>query len=540
MMTKSRVRQITNMVWLLCISSLTVGAEPLNMAARITGVTVFPDRAEVTREARVELPAGSSLIEFEDLPWQLEPDSVRVSAVGVPTVFGAIEVKDEAREPAESPGLVAAREELRQIQGQLENLAAEGEVASDLTEFLRALRATATKRESERLGEGMSDAASIEATYEFVKSRLSELAAESVLRTRRHGDLQKDLAVAQARVQAARPAGLIRRKTATVEVSASQAGALNVSLTYVTPGASWRPSYRASLDSASGDVNLVYEGVVNQTTGEDWDSVALRLSTASPVRGVEPQKLASIYLASINHASIQATKFSAEFLQGLPLLGRNYQDLLTLSEGVVDGVSNQARQRGESVGNLDAEEIKAFGVIARRSELDNKQAAASHASIAKSSYNVSFEVENASSVAADGRDHRVSLQIASLNSETEYRAVPSARPAAYLVARTKAPSDYPLLAGSVRVFVGGAYLGSFLLQETGPDNDLVLPFGIDNRIAVNRTLLPETRGKSGLFGKERRITVAYRTKVENRREEAVTVIVEERLPVAEEEQIRVY
>jgi len=51
--------------------------------ARITEVTVFRDRAEITREARVQLPAGASTVQFETIPFGVEPDSLRVRAAGV-------------------------------------------------------------------------------------------------------------------------------------------------------------------------------------------------------------------------------------------------------------------------------------------------------------------------------------------------------------------------------------------------------------------------------------------------------------------------
>ena len=52
--------------------------------ARIVKVTVYRDRAEVVERAVVQLPAGSSTIEFGGIPFGVESDSVRVAAEGVP------------------------------------------------------------------------------------------------------------------------------------------------------------------------------------------------------------------------------------------------------------------------------------------------------------------------------------------------------------------------------------------------------------------------------------------------------------------------
>jgi uncharacterized protein (TIGR02231 family) len=159
--------------------------------------------------------------------------------------------------------------------------------------------------------------------------------------------------------------------------------------------------------------------------------------------------------------------------------------------------------------------------------------------VEKSAYNISFKVPDRTTVPADGREHRVLLREETLQGELEYRAAPAANPAAFMVVKTRSPADYPLLAGPVRAFVARAYLGAFPLAEIGPGAELIVPFGVDNRIAVERIPVPGRKGESGLFGKERRIATTSRSSIENRRDVAVRIIVEDRLPVTEDERIRV-
>src|SRR5262249_47476464 len=65
-----------------------------------------------------------------------------------------------------------------------------------------------------------------------------------------------------------------------VGVASERGGTARVS--YQVNGAGWRPAYRASLDSDASRVELVRQGVVQQTTGEDWSGVKLKLSTGQP------------------------------------------------------------------------------------------------------------------------------------------------------------------------------------------------------------------------------------------------------------------
>ena len=49
--------------------------------------------------------------------------------------------------------------------------------------------------------------------------------------------------------------------------------------------------------------------------------------------------------------------------------------------------------------------------------------------------------------------------------------------------------------GAMNTPAGAAYLGAFPLDETGPGEELTLPFGIDNRIKVERVPLPQSRSR---------------------------------------------
>ena len=64
------------------------------VTSTLTGVTVFQDRAQITRTVVVTLKPGSQVVAIEGLPVLLQEDSVRVEAKGSARVtIGGIEVK---------------------------------------------------------------------------------------------------------------------------------------------------------------------------------------------------------------------------------------------------------------------------------------------------------------------------------------------------------------------------------------------------------------------------------------------------------------
>jgi hypothetical protein len=67
-----------------------------------------------------------------------------------------------------------------------------------------------------------------------------------------------------------------------------------VILEYHVPGAVWSPSYSLHVDSRGESAELRMQALVAQATGEDWEDVRLRLSTALPQQWTELPELQSL------------------------------------------------------------------------------------------------------------------------------------------------------------------------------------------------------------------------------------------------------
>ena len=85
----------------LLLPGVALGAE-IDAESRIDRVTVYVDQADVTRTATVQVPAGASTIAFSDIPIVARPDSIRVSASGVPASLGTVEMDEDVRPAEES------------------------------------------------------------------------------------------------------------------------------------------------------------------------------------------------------------------------------------------------------------------------------------------------------------------------------------------------------------------------------------------------------------------------------------------------------
>jgi uncharacterized protein (TIGR02231 family) len=483
-------------------------------SVRIARVTVYADRAEVVREAKLQLRAGDAEVLVEGIPPGVEADSIRVRAHGTSAAVGAVQIREELGAPEAQGDPVAAEREVQRLSDVLAAVEGENAVDAELRAFLTSMKTVTASSATQSLGDGKVDAKSVGDMYAFVRTSLAELKERELSRAVQRRDLLKQLADAQAALAAARPVASIRSRSAAVQVHADRGGALTLELAYLLPGAAWRPVYRATLDPDGTRVELVREAVVTQMTGESWSGVALTLSTALPARGVEPPSV-SPWLVRVAPPTPVEGALGSGYIQHLPVPGRFYQNVVTGAPGV--------------------EEMRVTG----EPDLLPGQARNATVQVVETAYDVSFVVPTASDVPADGREHRVVLQRTSLPVELSYFVAPGLRAAAFLTATTKLPEGAPLLRGPVRISNGTAYLGTCLVGETAPGAELRLPFGEDGRVKVTRVNLPHERSREGLGDRTQRTTAAFRTRLENLRDGSVRVRVEEAMPVAEDERVKV-
>src|SRR6202012_1371483 len=89
--------------------------------------------------------------------------------------------------------------------------------------------------------------------------------------------------------EAQRTANPPRKMEVRIDLSADASTTATFRVTYMVPGARWRPLYAAGLDSGPRNrkpsLELVRRAEILQASGEDWSGVALSVSTVRTARG---------------------------------------------------------------------------------------------------------------------------------------------------------------------------------------------------------------------------------------------------------------
>jgi len=493
-------------------AALLAGAALAPAPSRIIAVTVYPDRAEITREAALTTARGAQHVVLGPLPLSMDDGSLRLSALGPSSgvALGDIEVRVINAIMDRTPELIAAEETLAQLIE--ENTALDDRQAriEKMKTLLASLQSASASQFAKEMAGTELRPQTWQGAYEFLMKNLDSLSAEERSTRREKAAMSQKIAVAQAEVARLQSQRSTAHKEVGVMLEAEEPARVTLSLSYAQPGAKWAPSYEAVMDPDTGEVTLAMFGWVKQFTGEPWEDVRLTLATGAPSLGIDLPRIAAVTIGPYP-------------TEALPIIGHNYQDILTMAPGVAD---SSARDRWTT--GYDTEfnqEVKGKVNVVQRLAV-----------YAQADTVVTFEVPGTLSLAPDGQPRRVGISRSALSGRREHLLIPSVRPDAFLLARVTAPSDRPILAGSVSHYVGSTLVGSSTLPAVAPGEEFVLSFGVDERVKVDKPSLPETTDEKG---SDRIVTHASRVTVTNRTGRAIDLKVKDRVPIATDDDIRV-
>ena len=477
--------------------------------SRISAVTVYADRAVVTRTATLDIAAtGQQELVFNNLPASLVEQSLQVSGRGTAQVT----ILDVAARTAylnftPNDRVKALEDELRGLEKQTRGLDDAGKLLDQQEQSLVRIEGALTAPPAKETPRASLD--ELAKLLAFLTGQRAQVSNDRAALDTQREALQAKIEAVQQQLNELRGAGGRSVKTVTVRLAAASTGQLDLALSYALPGAAWAPAYDARLRTDERAVELTYFGVVRNNTGEDWKAVALTLSTARP---------------SMGGGAPELDPWIVDVMQARPMAAMRRDKMMMADEA--------AAPMQEFAGNFVA---KAAAPAPR----PIVEAATISAAVESTATSATFKIPVAVTLASDNSTQKVGITTFKLAANLQYQATPKVREAAFLSAYTTNTSDYPLLAGAMNTFLDGTFVATSQLKTVMSGEKFELALGADEGVAIKRKLVNRFTEDTGLTSSGRRTTYEVLVTVTNNKKTAERIVFKEGVPLSRDEKITV-
>lgn len=499
----------------LALASFPSYADEIKTGAELKAATVFLDRAMLTREAVVEVQAGKHTIVIEDLPSNLYPDSLRVEGAGTArAVFGALSHKIVNNAEFVSSREKTLNDQIKDLENQRRVIQAEKTALAAKRKFLESLEARAADKSKEEIAEFNLNTEQWLGAAGTIVTGVNETLKEDIQKDIQIETLDKQITKIRQDLNQLRT-GRKSSYEVRLPVEAQSEGNLTISLSYLMPGASWRPVYDARLETGSGNLEITQYGSVTQGTGEDWKDISLTLSTAQPQRGAQAPSLSPMWVNLIQKGNYYNSGAAALKSVQFRLADGAGADA-SYAEAVEE---NAARRTGGSAWPVPIEQ--------------------SRAQINTGGFTAEYVIPGPANVPADGTESKHLIGPFETENKMEVHIKPQRSSHAYLIAKTTLKGDAPILPGQVSLFLDGSFVGKISIPMLRPGKDYDLSFGIDDQIEVQHKTLKDEQSESGIIiAKSKVIERRYITEIQNLRKKNVDIVLLQTLPASKNEDIK--
>ncbi|MCF2149469.1 mucoidy inhibitor MuiA family protein [Desmonostoc muscorum LEGE 12446] len=478
--------------------------------SEIVAVTVYADRALVTRRGVVSLTGIEHELVITPVPMTLETESVRVSGTGTVGVrlLGVSSDRIYTTEPV-AERVAHLTRQIEQLEADKRHLQAQVDALALQSSFIEGLREKTEEPFSQSLSRKNLSLSEILDFLNFLGSQYSEYAIASGECFTQQQELDRQLQALHASLQKIQTPHPQESLSLVVAVEVSGEGEFELEVSYLVNRASWTPLYDLRFSTTSDIVHLSYLAEITQSSGEDWIGASLTLSTAKPGLGTLPPKVEPWYIDTLRPQIARQRR--ARFAAQPPLLP---------SIAAPAGEGNWQEEDEVAQDSLIAAEIVP-------------------AELSKEGSVVTFKLNGGGNIPSDGAPHKTTIFNDDYPCNFDYVAMPRLVSFAYLQANVKnSPNGATLLAGKANIFRNNVFIGATGLDNIAPGQEFKLNLGIDEGLKIERELVERLVDKR-LISNQRRITYSYRLIITNLLDKQANLKVTEQLPVSRNEQIKV-
>ena len=558
--------------------------------ANVKHVTVYANGAQVERTHAVNLTAGEQVVTFTGLSPYTDVKSLQVKARGRLTVLGVNYRTAHPDSLQRVQQLRDAEQQLKQCDEIERELKAQLEVLEAQLEMVKTNCSTGNRT-------AVTPLANIKELNNYYAQELLALKKKAISVNESLAVLAENREQYEKTLDSISHLKLNTVTEVDLKLQVAQAGKVEFALTYYVKNAGWFPTYDIRSEGLSQPLQLSYKANMFQNTKEEWSNIPVTLSSANPNRSNIAPELRTYWLDYGKQAPHYDNEAAADgsvtgFVQdesGQPMIGVSVVVVgtslgtvtgfdgrysITLPRGKNQlqfnyvGYERQTRRVSGPTLNIKMQEDKAaleeVTVVGYGTKRKGRQAAMKAEAGAvmeeadmmvmkteempesnliavseqKAQFGYEFDIKQPLTLTPDGKTTTTEMARYQLPATYQYVGIPRADKDAFLVADATGWQQYSLLEGEANVYFENSFVGKTILDPTAATDTLHFSLGRDNGIRIQRTKV-SARSSRRLLASTQEQDMTWNITVKNTRKEAVSLTLQDQIPVSQNSDITV-
>lgn len=499
------------------IMAQTDTATETDADSKIEGVTVFLQGAQLMRTSEILLRKGRNIVHFRGLAKNIDPKSIQVKAPSE-VLINSVTVETNYLNLNENKPRVKGLTDSLKIIAELEEI----ELARKVN--LKQEKTMLLANQSLSSKEQGLDVTELQRAVDMFRRRLFDLSdrIHKVDLKLRAFKLQRRKIKAQLK-----ELNYIRNQPSNdiaIALNTYSTRKVPIELSYLVQDAGWVPQYNLRAKNSSSPIQMEYKGDVYQQTGVNWEAVTLTLSTGNPNLGGEKPNLQPWKLY-VQAPPPPPTKYKKK------ISSRSMASPAPKMEEVEEEYDEMSMDDadGEYEGFSEDEPLD-FG--------NATTSLADYTTVQEGATTAEFNISIRQDVPTGNKPQQVTVQNSELASTYRHFATPKMDKDGFLVSEVTGWEDLNLLPGNIQIFFEGTFVAESYIDPAYTKDTLRFSLGRDKRVVIEREQLKDFKEKR-IFGSQVERTFAYVIRVRNTKSEAVTIRLEDQIPVSQDKSIEV-
>jgi uncharacterized protein (TIGR02231 family) len=495
------------------------------LSSNVTKVTVYSDRARVTRRATANISTKPTVFAFRKLPGWVDDGSVRVLVTTGRIVGVRVERNFLAR--ATDKTWQKAKAKHRALESKLAALTDEINVLVAQKRQIENIKAFSLAKITKDTILGDIKVKSYAEVLAFISNSLRATAKARRAVLRRRDSITPEYRASQRKLAEMKNLMKLEETTVLVTLQSRGRARATIELTYMIPGATWEPMHDLRVSTSNAKTaEVISFAVVTQTSGEDWRNAQLSFSTQSSIRSVRIPELEALTLGDTHTATRILTSKMTSFHRA--------QNAFLRQSQLWNKVHQQKTVRTRV--NFD----KVFQSNLRYLQVVQSKTVRIFERLRKRGTTAHFKANIAPSVRGDGHPVRMRIGHSTLKTNQKIVAVPEQSLNAARTLEMTNSTGQSFLPGKVALYQDGAFLGMTEINFIAMGERFALFLAVADHIKLSRKL---DRKRSSLVRRSRRrrnkMQVAFIVTLENLSSKATVVSLTDRIPVSENKAIKI-